>query len=812
MKTMWKLENKKFIKHFFLQGPIVEDVSISSTNENQLEFEAEARKEVAMMEKNFLPDGPSDLSPGEFSKAWNLYFEYGNDFIEKSDFYSTLKKITMHAHTFIYSEIQQTVQFRIWSYMAVSFFVNKVNVANIDTPVYKPINYIDITLTLDIGFNEVYLNCVNLGVRDTRNIVGIQLMENETDLYISVSRDQELQKQIYLDTRCIETLDVHSNQLKINNNPHGLVSLYSLIDSPDYYHGENFETIDLDTEKTTIQIKDDVKRISFQISNPPYKISREIEFANHIKPEFRNLSVDNEHVTSIFNDIASIKSLNRRKFGFSIMNILARKYLGISTKEDQKLFQDDLDLIEKRVDCSDFLVAGLLRYVKNYSLSDNEASRIKEVLLNYRYWMDMDGADGMCFWSENHSLMFFSSAYIAGTLYPDDYFIRANMKGSELASMSEKRLHSWLKDVEEHHLEEFLSADYSSVTFAALLNVVDFTTEDLSQRATRICDEILHSVALHTFQGSVIAPMGRVYRGVLYPYNTSVQAMVNLIDPSSPKSFGEGWLAHLATSKYIVPESLQSIITEDYIGSHFTGNAEIKLQKTADYCLTSVQSPRSSNYERWNIVSTVKKNEGDIQDYVKSLNERFHGTTNFSPGIYGYQQHLWTAALSNEAFLFVNHPGSSTDITGLRPGYWYGNGIIPAIKQELNIIGSIYKLKDNHPIKFTHIYCPLDKFDDYKIEQNWILVQKHENYLALWSSNKIESYNDTLFNCEFRVYGERTAYLCFSGSKQHFNSIEEFGNFVKAREPLFDQEQLILKTNEYRLEYKEGHDDTQYIL
>ena len=42
--------------------------------------------------------------------------------------------------------------------------------------------------------------------------------------------------------------------------------------------------------------------------------------------------------------------------------------------------------------------------------------RIKDVMLNYRYWMDMDGFDGMCFWSENHALMFYTCAMNAGDM------------------------------------------------------------------------------------------------------------------------------------------------------------------------------------------------------------------------------------------------------------------------------------------------------------------------------------------------------------------------------------------------------------
>lgn len=69
-----------------------------------------------------------------------------------------------------------------------------------------------------------------------------------------------------------------------------------------------------------------------------------------------------------------------------------------------------LEMIEERYDCSDFLMCGLIRYLHNYPVEGAMKERIKDVMINYRYWMDMDGFDGMCFWSENHALMFYTCA------------------------------------------------------------------------------------------------------------------------------------------------------------------------------------------------------------------------------------------------------------------------------------------------------------------------------------------------------------------------------------------------------------------
>ncbi|MGI6074653.1 MAG: hypothetical protein ACOYEA_08455 [Fermentimonas sp.] len=822
---MWPLKANDFIRQYYIQGPFVEDFNAKSRSFNQLRFEAEARTEIAAAPKRKLWDALPLTPEAEASSEWNIYYEYGNDFIELSDFYSTLKRIDLHFYTRLFSKRKQRVKMRIWSYMAVELFLNRNAVATITRPVYKPIQSQDFILELNEGLNVLYGVALNLGVRDTRNIVGIQLLESSEEIFNCLEVEQQA---IYHDIDVLGNVSLSDDKLKFSApSPGSTIRVDAIFSSPDFYFENRMQNLNISSERKILEIPSSVTNVEVHIENASYSLSRFIEINEHIQPSYstKKLSSIEENFQRVVEDIASVKSLNRGRFGFSIMNILARKYCGNSAQNDKELFLADLDLIEKRVDCSDFLVAGLIRYVHNYELDDLLADRTREVLLNYRYWMDMEGADGMCFWSENHSLMFYTSALFAGELYPDDFFTKAGMTGRELAKLSEARVKSWLNDVEDYHLEEFLSADYSPVTIAPLLNLVDFAEPSISNRASAIIDSIVEDLARHSFKGSSIAPMGRVYRSVIYPFKSSVQSLVNWINPAAPTSFGEGWLAHLATSKYKLPQNLDRLIQSPVYSRRKTGNAVVVLDRNESYCLTSVESPRFEKYERWPIVSSVIKNEKDIQGYVKSLNERFHGTTNFTPGIYGYQQHLWYAALTNEAILFVNHPGTTTDVTGLRPGYWFGNGIIPAIKQSklttvvtekenvqnVGVIGSIYKLSHNHPIEFTHVFCPLNKFSESLFEKHWIFLAKDKGFLALWSSGTLIKHNDVLFDCEFRVTGRDTAYLCFAGSITDFENLSDFASYCKDLKPYYDVLESTLICEGFVFKYEKGHDETQYV-
>ena len=91
---------------------------------------------------------------------------------------------------------------------------------------------------------------------------------------------------------------------------------------------------------------------------------------------------------------------------------------------------------------------------------------------------------------------------------------------------------------------------------------------------------------------------------------------------------------------------------------------------------------------------------------------------------------MWYAALDGEASIFVTHPGSTSEEGDMRPGYWHGNGVMPALKQQHGILGGIYVIPDEHPIGYTHLYCPECRFDEVIHEENWIFLRKETGYLA----------------------------------------------------------------------------------
>ena len=805
-----RLNKQGFITDYLISGPIETDIINSHQEEDQLKYEKHLRKDIV---ETATHKPNQQIQIGEVSalgKPWHYYYDYGNWFVDQSKFYSLLKKVEFYAVTHLVAGEAGVIEANLWTYGACEIWVNGTLVCSAKTPVYKPIKKEVIQLPLLKGDNELFIRFQNLGVRDTRNLFGIQLMSHQELVEVKLP---DWQKSHYMvdAAKVLNTLDLKEGVLYVRELAKDPIYLTYDYQYEDFSkQQERFKTIEI-THEQEIKLLKDAPSATVSITTPYGTISRKLEMTEAIQPIYRPQASRMGALKYTFTEIAKIGQMLRGKDEcFAMYPLLARKALGLSKASDTADFLNDLEHIEVRRDCSDFLASALVRYCKLNELTPEEAIRVKEVLLDYRYWMDEEGADGMCFWSENHSLMFYTTAYFAGQMYPSDTFKRSGKKGEQLTQDARIRLMDWLKDTHQYGFEEFQSGGYTPITFCALLTLVDFAEEEMSLLATKVVDKLIRMLALHSFKGSVISPQGRVYREVLYPFAQDVQQLLYMIDPDVPYHCSE-WVSIWATSKYQLPAGLKQLMSEPITTSYVNGNACINLCKRPDYMVTSVASPRTDSYPvYWDNVSEQAGVDKGSFEYCKSLNERFHGTSKFEPGVYGYQQHMWYAALDVQTVVFVNHPGGSCDSTTTRPGYWFGNGEMPALKQDKALIGAIYNISESHPIAFTHVYFPQKRFEEVKHKGNWYFGKKKGSYLGIWCSKALQPYQDQLFDCELRAYGRHMAYLCQCGSEEEYGSFEGFVKYCQGLNPHFDGSTLEA-SEAFRLEYRRYNNKTQYV-
>lgn len=803
----FRLDKDGYVTKYLYSGRKETEIHAGGGDTNQLRYEKYLRSIIAGHE-DLVP--PEEIRLGEKSALgmeWEYYYSYGNTFFDASSFYVDLRKIDLYAATVLVAPEDMDVSAYLWSYAAVDLWINGTLAGTIHTPVYKPVKRTRIRLPLKKGENRIFVRLEALGVRDTRVSFALQILERGEEIYVTLP-DKEGAKPYIEAEEILNSAVLEDGCIKLARKlPEGSFIRYDT-ENPDFRkHKDRFLTED-------VSGLSEIKLKSFAAFHIAVTIGRSRLRRRFERSELRTsryLQGEEDHRKAVYENIAGIASILREETdGFALYPMLARYYLGERRKSDEEELKVTLRQIERRMDCADFMTCALIRFMKNYEITDEMRSEIKRVMLNFRYWMDEEGQDAMCFWSENHSLMFYQTAYFFGREYPEDIFLRSGRNGRQMEEAARRRLYEWFTDVCDQGCDEFNSGVYSPITFAAVLNIADYAEEELAALAVKAADQLLRTLALHCFKNVIIAPQGRVYRDVLYPHRQALQSIVHYVCKEAPYVYSE-WLITLATSRYRIPEDFAGRMRQTGEFSYSTSNAVIDLYKTEDYILTSVQSPRRDGRSRsWE--PDRKEENRDRHIYTKSLNECFHGTTQFEPGVLGYQQHLWYAAVDPELAVFTNHPGGSCEaMSETRPGYWYGNGILPALRQEKNVLGIIYDIPDTHPVGFTHLYWNAGKFDETTEKGGWLFGRKGGGYVGIWCSRVMTDYNDVLFHCEKRAYGNKTAYLCVCGSEREYESYEGFMNRCLLDKVQFSEDKNTLVCGSFALVFEPHRNESQYV-
>ncbi len=754
--TTFNLSREGYVLNYLTTQAVISDFVAPHTDKNQLKFEADMRH-LYNKPCTEVPEWGALGEKSNLGAEWKFYAKNRNPYIDFSIFYFTLTDVKIHAITQLVSAKAQKVKARIWSYARVNLWVNGTHAAIIDEPVYKPISHADFELDLKEGVNDIFVSIENFGVRDTRNMFSLQLKDAE-GVCVTLPAEEETLSALKNAEEWLCSVVSDGKKLIAKGEPAVEVTVTADDEPGKWTAGNEFEVAGKRIVKVEFEVCGQKFMRMFDLLQ-----NKEMDFAE-------GETTAEERIKAAIAQIGERKEMDH----YSSIYVLAHyATTGVIDGRDYERIDVVLDKVKTRIDCSDFGLAALFAAYEKLPLKEEYREKIKAAALDFRYWMDQEGADAMCFWSENHALLFYTCQMVAGKLWPDEYFHRAGQNGKAQYEEGYRRVSEWFDVIEHDGFEEFLAGGYLLVTIAALLVVHLFGDDNLKERAKKTADRIVYDACIQCFDGIHLAPMGRIYRSSLKPYLSGLQALLYLIDGNCAK-MNDHWLGFMAVSDYKIPEDAKELIYKDTEVSFNTGRAWVTTKKTKGYMLTSVASPRKEPLDEFSDKET---------EYYKTLlmNEWFHGTSNFVPGEYGYQQHLWYAAISNKCYTFVNHPGTEKDFGGMRPDYWFGNGVFPAILQEGSTLYTYFDIPDAHPTKFTHAYWPSFAMDDEANDGNFKFARVGESYMALWCSNSLELNNaDGVQDCDFRAYGDTCAWVARVGTKEEFGSFANFMEEFKA--------------------------------
>ncbi|MBI1932831.1 MAG: hypothetical protein HYS24_09880 [Ignavibacteriales bacterium] len=536
------------------------------------------------------------------------------------------------------------------------------------------------------------------------------------------------------------------------------------------------------------------------------------------------------------------------------------------TKIDWRRINTTLEYIAKQYDVADFKLATLVRLLYEFPevIPDSVLSKIKQTIFNFRYWMDEPGENGMCYWSENHQILFASSEYLLGQMYPDSIFNNDGLTGQEHMVKAEMRILDWLEMRWNYGFSEFYSNVYYNETIAGVINLIDFAIdENLSKKSTIIMDLLMYDVATQKTGNMFLSVSGRAYErnrkgSTKLSFYNITNCIWNPLETSTPHlNYG-----FVVSKKYKIPPVLKEI-GEDNINVEIKQSNGLYLSEyenegffgSDDHSIKMQWgSGAFSNYEIIrNSFSYIRKNNLFSNEFLVPfkyfdftvlrityldkllayfLNPQSNGVAiqkgntytyrtkhyslytvqNYFPGSYADQQHISGMNLGNSFAVFHTHPALRDSVKSHSPNYWVGYGHLPHSIQDKNVSLSIYntperkQLMELDLLDYTHAYFPTELFDSVYISKNYAFGKKDSAFVAFIGRNNLvmkQNSSDDLTQDE-----KKTFWIIEGGSTIEDKSFKIFRERILNNKIDFDATNLILiyESNEqkYQLTFNDN--------
>ena len=377
-------------------------------------------------------------------------------------------------------------------------------------------------------------------------------------------------------------------------------------------------------------------------------------------------------------------------------------------KKAEELLWKQIDFINQRCDCSDFYLCYLIYIVRHFrDLPPALLTALENCILSFRYWMDEPGNDGMCFWSENHSLMFHSCQLLAGELYPERIFTCSELHGREMVLKAKNLLRKWFDRFFRIGFAEWNSPPYlpiDSLGFSSLYAMAE--DEEVKVWAGRGLDYIFRLLAITSISGVFSTTSGRTYLKELMGNHSNCPSFMNWIGygTGNESHAGKGVVSLCLGNYEPDPENLELAVlgrgralwSKASYGE--SGYANITVWKTSEYLLSAANG--------------------------------------FKAGMSGKQEDVVHAVVSADEHIWINHPGEFALFGKARPSYWAGSGVLPRVYQYKAFASVYFAIPESYPVDFTHCYWPSFEFRRTLYSGSWAFAEcQNCSKIAVYASS-----------------------------------------------------------------------------
>lgn len=722
---------------------------------------------------NFLEERLNKNIPYQPLNNFHIYTPFENDRIEFSTFLTTPHVLHAYAYTFFNFNQSVTIPFKLTTCGGIKIWVNQKLQVTFEPFTRNEPTSTEIELSFSEGQNELcvffddlaerdinyYFELINLSNSSIRGTIPLSIpsmeYENAERLLNAIFFEKDYFSDGSIQFRYPTELLDSSITLRIRVNPKWTT------DKKEEKDG-NITEFQFDDFYIELSPKEDVGVLGtvsdFTTAGiTKFELGIPLSNGDYLTKEF-TVSIFNEKK---YRNILSGKTIQERKkealnyysqLNLHDINIGLSKILleSFDLNQDWEDFEASFKLIEEKGDCADFVLTPLLAiycaFQDKFPYSMHK--KIKELAIDFRYWIDEPGNDVMWFFSENHAFLFHICQYLAGTLYPDSIFSVSKKSGREQYKLGRERIDHWFDLFFQYGLSEWNSTTYIPIDLIGLFSLFIAAPDDnIKKKAKKALDTLFEIIALN-FHGNVMSSTyGRVYEHNLKAMQQG--ELSSVINIAWKKGFFNNALRPsflFAISNYIPPE-------------HYHNYLEVP--------------------EGQALQAEYKQGINQAYSYIyKTKDYDLSSVINYRPFETGLQQHTVNLSLGaeNPAILWINHPGERKFSGENRPSFWAGNQILPQIFQYQNHGFIRYKLKSD-VLPFIHLYFPFWKIDEWEKQKDWLFIKKEDAYCAIYFSNNFElTQTNAIAKREIRSNGKEH-FIYIQCSNQHES--KSFDRFKK---------------------------------
>lgn len=416
----------------------------------------------------------------------------------------------------------------------------------------------------------------------------------------------------------------------------------------------------------------------------------------------------------------------------------ARLASGRGGADTDAMIEEILPSIEDCHDCADFSLVPLIwsRTRWGGDINEKTRARIDAAILNYRYWMDEPGNDVQWYFSENHALLFHTSAYLAGHLLPEATFVRSGRKGAEQAKVGAQRVRAWLDHFENWEMAEFNSAPYFPIDLKGLTALAALSPDkDIADRAKAGIVRLAEIIARSAHHGMVTAAQGRSYEHTLCAGRSlELSAVARLL-------WGKGCYGrrvHCLPQMAVCLRDHGLVIPEEF---------------------AAIADHQGDQHQEWRFAQG--ENSFAALYHYKGRNFAMGSTVHYRWDEWGYQETVLHLRIGQkpEAAIWINHPGETIQFGYGRPSYWGGCGTIPRVQQYRGLAVVEFTTYEEQP-DFTHAWFPAAEFDESRVSGSLALARSGEGAVFLRAGSDLEATKEgPSAGAELRQYGQKTSWI-----------------------------------------------------